>query len=84
MSIVDGRSGAHRTGDGLYRNCPQCGLSIIPRANGLRIEHCPRCLGRSGTLVGLFASSLPTKELYRHDLAPDAEGPTERHARRDR
>lgn len=84
MSIVRSQTGADRSRDGMYLNCPQCGLSIVTRAKWLRIEHCPRCLARSRTRVGLFASPLPTHELYRHGLAPNAEGSTGKHARRNR
>ena len=83
MSILDSRDGAHRRGGGLYLNCPRCGLSIVPRAEWLRVEHCPRCLARARTVVELFVSPLPTQELYRHGLAPDAEGPTCDQPRRD-
>ena len=69
------QAGAHRNRDGLYLNCPRCGLSIIPRAAWLQVEHCPRCLARSRTLVELFASPLPTAELYRRGLTPCAEDP---------
>ena len=68
----------------MYLNCPRCGLSIAPRAEWLQIEHCPRCLARSRTLVELFASTLPTEALYRHDLAPGAEHDTDGHTGSDR
>ncbi|MGZ6561892.1 MAG: hypothetical protein ACXVH1_20255 [Solirubrobacteraceae bacterium] len=37
MTAVNGRAGAHRRGGGLYLNCPQCGLSIVPRAKWVRV-----------------------------------------------
>jgi hypothetical protein len=84
MSIVNSRAGAHRNGDGRYLNCPRCGLSIVPRAEWLGVEHCPRCLARCRTVVELFASRLPTEELYERGLAPCAAHRTGDHTRRDR
>jgi hypothetical protein len=57
----------------IYLNCPCCGLTITPRASWLTVEHCPRCIARNGIPVGLFASTLPTGELYAADAAPDAD-----------
>ncbi len=54
-----------------YLNCPQCGLTITPKAEWLAIEHCPRCVARRGMLVMLFASSLPVDRLYGADTKPD-------------
>lgn len=84
MSVVVRRIGAHRRADGPFLNCPRCGLSIVPRAERLRVEHCPRCLARCRTVVELFASRLPTEELYRDGLAPCAAYPTGDHSRRAR
>jgi hypothetical protein len=56
-----------------YLNCPRCGLTITPRAGWLTVEHCPRCMARNGIPVGLFASTLPTGELYAADAAPGAD-----------
>jgi hypothetical protein len=36
--------------------CPRCRLSITPRAHWLAIEHCPRCVARTRTLVTLLPS----------------------------
>jgi hypothetical protein len=83
MTVVNSRAAAHRRGGGLYLNCPQCGLSIVPRAKWVRVEHCPRCLARSHTPVELFASRLPTQDLYRDGLAPSAEHPTADNRTRD-
>ena len=66
MSLVNRRTRGNR----LYLNCPRCGLSMVPRADWMGIEHCPRCLARSRTLVELFASPLPPEELYEDGLAP--------------
>jgi hypothetical protein len=63
-----------------YLNCPQCGLTISPKADWLTIEHCPRCVARRGTLVTLFTSSLPAHLLYDEDTRPWSE----RHARPSR
>jgi hypothetical protein len=34
------------------------------KADWLRVEHCQRCIVRHRGLVTLFASALPTDELY--------------------
>lgn len=57
----------------LFLNCPRCGLSIRPRARWLAIEHCPRCMARAQIPVSLFASPLPTAELYPDGSAPAVE-----------
>ena len=54
-----------------YLHCPHCGLTITPKADWLRLEHCPRCIARRGALVTLFASSLPVDALYAEDARPD-------------
>src|SRR5947209_20312566 len=59
----------------LHLNCPRCGLTITPKADWLTIEHCPRCIARSGLPVRLFASTLPTDELYAAEAAPGAARP---------
>lgn len=70
--------------DGLFLNCPRCGLSIVPRAERLRFEHCPRCLAHSGTRIELFASGLPTQALYRDGHAPATVHPIGHRPRQDR
>ena len=54
----------------IHLNCPRCGLTITPKAGRLTVEHCPRCMARGGITIGLFASTLPTDELYAADAAP--------------
>jgi hypothetical protein len=39
--------------------CPRCRLSITPRARWLALEHCPRCVARTRTLVTLLPSDAP-------------------------
>src|SRR5437588_7138010 len=56
-------------------NCPRCGLTITPKASWLTIEHCPRCIARNGLAVRLFASTLPTDELYAPEARPGADRP---------
>lgn len=56
----------------VHLNCPRCGLTITPKASSLTVEHCPRCMARSGIHVDLFASTLPTAQLYAADTAPGA------------
>jgi hypothetical protein len=45
-------------------SCPRCGLTITPKVDWLTVEHCPRCIARARTVVGMFASTLPTDEPY--------------------
>jgi hypothetical protein len=45
-------------------DCPRCGLSIVPRSPWLTINHCPRSLGRTRTLVELSSSELRAEGLY--------------------
>jgi anti-sigma B factor antagonist len=37
-----------------HLECPRCGLMIQPRAEDPAVEHCPRCLGRSGLAIPMF------------------------------
>jgi hypothetical protein len=37
----------------------------------MTMEHCPRCIARSGVPVNLFISRLPPAELYPVGEAPD-------------
>src|SRR5947209_4687913 len=62
----------------IHLNCPRCGLTITPKASWLTIEHCPRCIARNGLAVSLFASTLPTDELYPPKRHPAPTGPTHR------
>ena len=69
----------------IHWNCPRCGLTITPKARWLTIEHCPRCIARNGLAVSLFASTLPTAELYAAEAAPGADrldAPPAAHRRR--
>ena len=54
----------------VHLNCPRCGLTITPRVGWLGSEHCPRCLARRRVAVPLFASTLPTSELYASGAVP--------------
>ncbi|HXO08684.1 MAG TPA: hypothetical protein VN880_11660 [Solirubrobacteraceae bacterium] len=58
----------------IYLNCPRCGLTVTPKADWLAVEHCPRCIARRGSVVRLFASTLPADALYAADARPDADG----------
>jgi hypothetical protein len=49
-------------------------LTITPKADWLAIEHCPRCVARYHTLVSLFASTLPSAELYADGTQPRLAG----------
>jgi len=40
-------------------SCPRCGWTIAPRAHWLVVEHCPRCIARGRTPVGLRPSAGP-------------------------
>lgn len=37
------------------------------------LEHCPRCIARANVAVEMFASTLPTSELYKAGSAPHAD-----------
>jgi hypothetical protein len=54
-------------------NCPRCGFSIKLRASWLTVEHCPRCIARSGIAVRLFALPLPISGLDAAGAEPDTE-----------
>ena len=41
-----------------YLHCPQCGLAINAHREPF-VEHCPRCIARSRTLVELVVSGRP-------------------------
>jgi Zn-finger nucleic acid-binding protein len=61
------------TGDARYLTCPRCRLSIEPKPQWLTIRYCPRCLGRSRTLVELFRSTVPAHVLYSDHPAPRSQ-----------
>jgi hypothetical protein len=71
--LIGARDPASKAQSSVFLNCPRCGLSIKPRARGLAIEHCPRCLARARVPVTLFSSPLPTAELYSDGTAPSLE-----------
>jgi hypothetical protein len=56
--------------NGTYFNCPRCGLTISPKTDWLTVDHCPRCLAHRHAAVSMFASTLPTHELYAIDARP--------------
>jgi hypothetical protein len=37
-------------------HCPNCGLTIQPRAPFLTMDHCPRCLARRGAIISMEIS----------------------------
>jgi hypothetical protein len=43
----------------LYLNCPACGLTVLPRAAWLTIDHCPRCIVRRRTRVPMLTCAAP-------------------------
>jgi hypothetical protein len=55
-----------------YLHCPQCGLVIDARGRVPLVEHCPRCVARSRTLVELVVSGRPR---LRNDASQHAESP---------
>jgi len=57
----------------IHLNCPRCGLTITPKASRLMVEHCPRCAAHSSVAVSLFASTLPTNELYAAGAIPGSD-----------
>ena len=85
MRHLQTREPAFEGARAIHLNCPRCGLTITPRALWLTIEHCPRCIARNGLAVSLFASTLPTAELYAAEAAPGADrldAPPAAHRRR--
>ena len=42
-----------------YLSCPDCGLTLLPKADWLAVEHCPRCIARRRTRVSMSASATP-------------------------
>jgi hypothetical protein len=54
-----------------FLNCPRCRLSLEVGSRWMAIRHCPRCLGRTRTLVELFSSPLPAGALYADSLRPE-------------
>jgi hypothetical protein len=44
-----------------YLSCERCGLEIKVQAAYLRLNNCPRCLGRS-TIVSPLVSRAPTTD----------------------
>lgn len=61
---VSPRASSAGLGAVVHLNCPRCGLTIVPKATWLVVEHCPRCLARRRLAVRMFASTLPAAELY--------------------
>jgi len=61
----------------LFR-CPNCGLTLRPRARWLAIEHCPLFMARARLPVALFSLALPAGEWHPDGSAPTVEqkGPT--------
>jgi hypothetical protein len=73
MSHVQTRERAVCGTGAVCLNCPRCGLTITPRVSWMTMEHCPRCIARSGVPVTLFSSRLPPAELYPLGEAPDVQ-----------
>lgn len=70
--MADGGPGSTKAGaEFTYLNCPQCGLTLAPKADWLAVAHCPRCVARRGALVTLFPSTLPSQMLYADGAGPD-------------
>ena len=72
------RNGGRVVSGIVYLNCLRCGLSIASRPDRPQIEHCPRCIARRRIVVRLFASRLPTKELYAAGSAPTSDRASKR------
>jgi len=56
----------------LFLNCPRCELCLTRRAGRSMLEYCPRCMGRAGIPVRLFASAQPSVAWHRDAPPPDA------------
>jgi hypothetical protein len=59
----------------LYLSCPRCGLTVLPSADWLTVDHCPRCLARRRARVPMAASPAPGEG---RASAPEILGPTAR------
>jgi len=68
VTTTDWTSGARTATP--FLNCSRCGLSIALRSRPN--AHCPRCLGRTGTIVELFSFRLPACALYADHSLPGA------------
>lgn len=42
-----------------YLNCPRCGLSVVERPGRGTEATCPRCRGRAGIQVPMYATDRP-------------------------
>ncbi len=56
-----------------YLNCPRCHLTKMERVIKLFAGDCPRCLGRDGIHIPLFASRLPYQELTNVGVTPPVQ-----------
>lgn len=56
--------------------CDDCGYSIVPRANFLKLAHCPRCLAKRRIAVPLRenAESVPRNGFRRSHPTRDGGG----------
>jgi hypothetical protein len=60
-----------------YVTCPNCGLTILPNADWLTVEHCPRCIARRRMRVTMLAAAAPVAERrLAGALLDDAAAPT--------
>lgn len=58
--------------------CPRCGLTILPRADWLVVEHCPRCLARRHSAVRMLAFAAADGLFDDRPRPPDARQIEER------
>jgi hypothetical protein len=62
--------------------CPNCGLHVRVTYEWVAIEHCPRCIARSQSVVSLLSSPAPLRakeyllDLGSGDGEPTTDGPT--------
>lgn len=60
----------------LALSCDDCGYSIVPRADFLKLAHCPRCLAKRRVAVPLRENAEPVRRngFRRSDPTRDGGG----------
>jgi Zn-finger nucleic acid-binding protein len=49
--------------------CPHCRLEVTTVPGGIEVEHCPRCLARSGGALSVYLSAKREPTRRRHLIA---------------
>jgi Zn-finger nucleic acid-binding protein len=61
-----------------YMHCPNCGLSIHPRAPSLTLDRCPRCFARRSETIPMVVSEKRSWPAPTSDAPSATSGTTER------